>query len=983
MSVAISTIDATTGWGRVRADRIISVAGRDDDIGPAVAPKLDELDFRRVAAAARQSLFDNAPAPVRVGRFTLLERIGAGSMGTVYTAYDPELDRKVAVKLIRREATRDSDIDSRQRRLGREARALAKVQHPNVIAVHEVGLVDEQVFIAMEFVDGGNLSTWLAESKRAAAEILVVFGQAGRGLAAAHRAGLVHRDVKPANIMRGADGRARMTDFGLAREHGTNPDHVVADETPTVDATMTATGALVGTPSYMAPEQLDGEPADARSDQFAFCVALYEALYGERPFHGELVGDLRRSMDDEAVVASPERGVSRRVRRALERGLSVAPAARFESMDELLVELAPASAARAPLWAAVGAIAVVGSIAAVVIATRSAQPSQCKAAPSLIEEVWNADRDAEIGRAFQASAVPYAADAWTRAASRIDVYTAGWIEMHTASCRATRVSGEQAESMLDARTRCLEAKRAELDATLEVFANPTPKLMTRAVDIIAGLPSVDSCGDLEALAATVPPPAGAAERAALGELSSDLARARALRRTGGFREGVVVAADVVERADAIGHEPTRAEALFAYGGLQLAAGDTATAKTTLFDAVRAAEAGGHTRVFARAATSLITAAAKDADLETGLLWAGLAEAAIERLGGGASLEAERLSSLGTLLHNDGKVREAVGAHQRALDVYAEGVGIDDPRYANLLHNLGSSKHSLGDYAASEAALREALEIRERILGDSHPYVATTYNNLAILAETRGDHEGAISGYRHGLAIAERALGPDHPDVATYLDNFAGPLRTAGKVDEALALRQRALAIRETALGPDHTAVAMSLNNLGVMLYASGDKAGGIASYRRARAIRQKHFGDEHPDVALVMINLGEAEVLAGETEVGVANVENAARIAENALGAEHLELAYYLLTLGRLYADIGRRDEGIVHLERALVIGESDSAYPGELAETRFALAKLLWSSPTAQVRARELAVAARDAFRERDDVDDLAEVTAWLASRD
>ena len=211
------------------------------------------------------------PPGAQVGRFVVLAWLGEGSSGAVYSAYDPDLDRKIALKLLHREAGRAPSGEG----LKAEARALARVAHPNVVNVHEVGEVGEQVFLAMEFVDGITLRHWL-RTPRTEAEILSVFIEAGQGLSAVHAAGLVHRDFKPENVLIGRDGRTRVTDFGLAKPPRRSEGAAGADGGGVATA-------LAGTPAYMAPEQRAGRGADARSDQFSFCVSLYEAVAGARP----------------------------------------------------------------------------------------------------------------------------------------------------------------------------------------------------------------------------------------------------------------------------------------------------------------------------------------------------------------------------------------------------------------------------------------------------------------------------------------------------------------------------------------------------------------------------------------------------------------------------------------------------------------------------------------------------------------------------
>jgi WD40 repeat protein len=298
----------------------------------AAAPDVTEVEEhrRRKDLVRKRLLGDGAPG-VRIGRFTLLGQVGSGAMSMVYAAYDDELDRRVAVKILRT-ALVPSDV-----RLRREARALARLSHPNVVAVHEIGHWEDRLFIAMELVEGQTLDTWLAARPHTWKEIVDVLLQAGRGLAAAHDLGLVHRDFKPTNVMVGEDGRVRVLDFGLVRlieqpgvawseEHH---DGVMSPEAPpAVSGAETATGACVGTPAYMAPEQHAGLVADVQSDQFSFCVALHEALFDARPGEPPEDGRARR-----------RRPVPARLARGIERGLAADPRARWPSMRHLLGEL--------------------------------------------------------------------------------------------------------------------------------------------------------------------------------------------------------------------------------------------------------------------------------------------------------------------------------------------------------------------------------------------------------------------------------------------------------------------------------------------------------------------------------------------------------------------------------------------------------------------------------------------------------------------
>ncbi|HUJ59957.1 MAG TPA: serine/threonine-protein kinase [Kofleriaceae bacterium] len=310
--------------------------------------------------------------PMMVDRFVIEDELGAGGMGRVYVAYDPTLDRRVAVKVLRDRV--GVDVEQAHARMAREARAMARLRHPHVVTVHEVGTDRHGLYIVMEYVAGGTLRGWLARTPASSwQEIVAMYVLAGRGLVAAHAAALVHRDFKPDNVLVGDDGRVLVGDFGIANVYGAEPAREPSSAEP--GAERTRTGSVMGTPPYMSPEQHAGGAVDARTDQFAFCAALYEALYGVRPFAGETNTEIaERALRGELTPPARDPGAPARVRAAILRGLRGSPDQRFPSMVPLLAELT--AERRAPLrWLAIaGAIAIVGAVASWAALGRSREP---------------------------------------------------------------------------------------------------------------------------------------------------------------------------------------------------------------------------------------------------------------------------------------------------------------------------------------------------------------------------------------------------------------------------------------------------------------------------------------------------------------------------------------------------------------------------------------------------------------------------------
>ncbi len=370
-----------------------------DDPLRSATPDVDDVEARRARAAIESRLFSGPAKRVKVGRYRVEGKIGAGGMGVVYRAHDPELARDVALKLLNTASVSDDEAGRARGRLVREARAMARLAHPNVIHVYDVGAVDDGVFIAMELVDGDSLSKWITRERPSWRDVLRCYLDAGEGLAAAHEAGIVHRDFKPENVLLGSDGRVRVGDFGLAGGPGSETGRYDLPPTDSgrakvdqeaVTSSLTRTGALLGTPKYMAPEQEVGLSATARSDQFGFCVALYEGLYGHPPYRGDTVSSYRQAVNAEAIRTPEGTAVPKWVFELLRTGLHRDPADRHPSMRALLDALrkglwdgAPRPRKRRALWIwalGVGAVGV-----GLALGPQTPQPASIALAPSAIE----------------------------------------------------------------------------------------------------------------------------------------------------------------------------------------------------------------------------------------------------------------------------------------------------------------------------------------------------------------------------------------------------------------------------------------------------------------------------------------------------------------------------------------------------------------------------------------------------------------------
>jgi tetratricopeptide (TPR) repeat protein/predicted Ser/Thr protein kinase len=931
-------------------------------------------DCRRLLsslARAEQPVPDHDLPQTR--RYEITHELGIGGMGVVYAARDRELGRRVALKILRGDGG-----STMEQRLRREAHALAQLAHPNVVAVHDVGAFGDRMFIAMEYVDGETLARWLAKPRRPR-DVLDAFLAAGRGLAAAHAAGIVHRDFKPENVLVGNDGRVRVVDFGLART-GDEPAPPIATGSPgaaTTPTQLTASGAVVGTPWYMAPEQYGGAVADARSDQFSFCVALFAALYGERPFAGdtldELVANVRAGRMREP--AGSER-VARRVRAAIRRGLAVDPSTRFATLEALLVELEPASRRFRRFAIPFATIVLACSGASAWLVARAATPDdqRCSGGATAFAATWSSQRRVAIARAFDASHAPYAALAAREVGTALDHYADRWVSAYNEACRATTIRGEQTATMLDRRMTCLARRRQEANALVAALESSETSVVARAVDAVNGLSDVATCSDPATL--EIAPPSDLPRQLELDALSIELAAVRAMMRTGRFAPALERARSLTAAARVLGHRPFEAEADLARGEIERTLGQTAPAKATLEAAVWAAEASRADEVAARGWVDLVFLVGYEAsDHARGDDMAKRASAAIARLGGNDILEARLEGALGAIAADEHKLTEAVAHFEKGVALAEKASAVDVP---TMLESLGRAVMTQGYNERALELGRRALAIRERTLGPDHPGVAQSLDLLSNAHFALGDYASAEAEDARALAIREASLGAVHPDLAFNLSDLARVVRRRGRVGDALALDERAVAMGEQAYGPENPWLAQQLVQLGITLQQLERFADSDARLTRAEAIYRK-VGDD-PQVAYAQRSRADGLFLQKKWRAAAAMYE---RIIPRLVKAEGMdeELAFAADNLALAYLELGQPTRATRALAAAANI-RSDGFTPENRAEHEFVAAQVQWANGSDRARAHERALAARDrlAATSAPERKELEHMDDWLA---
>ncbi|HWB81247.1 MAG TPA: tetratricopeptide repeat protein [Nannocystaceae bacterium] len=940
-----------------------------------------------------------------VGRYLILERIGAGAMGVVLAAYDPALDRKVALKILKG----DPEGEDSQR-LAREARALARLDHPNVVTVHDVGVFQSsdgsRVFIAMEFVEGVTLRRWLADP-HPWEEVLAAMTAAGEGLAAAHDAGLVHRDFKPDNVMittQGVPGkslRVRVLDFGLARAHTEVLEATIPidgdDTTGLAALRQTNTGGLVGTPAYMAPEQFAGARSTAASDQFSFCVALWEALLGEHPFAGDNVPALALAVSTGEIRKPKDHGVPSRIVAAIRRGLAVDAAERWPSMRALIDALQPVRSRKRWLWLAMGGTAVV-AIAAVAW-PRGRDP--CPRSQDALAGVWDERERAAIEARVLASPLPFAANTWQLLRDRIDPWATRWLDGRVEACRATHVRHEQSEALLDRRIACLDRQRDNLAARLESLARGGDAVLASTPDLLEGLAEPDACADVDALLAEVAPPPEPERRAAVESARAQLARASAMRRLGELPAADAALTELVATAETLAYAPLVSEIAVERAELFHVMQRSDAARESAEAAVWAAHAAGDERAEAKGSIEMIELLAADRRFDEVEGWVRHAQADVARRPGDVELDsklttatarlafvrdrydearegftrahalctADRdplectplLDALAQVEHGAGNLERARTYYESVIEVELAGLGPDHPTVGMTHANLSTLLRSMGQLDEARVHVDEAIRIYSSISPD-HPTLGRIYNNRAVIYLFENRFAEAERDFRSSLASMAKEMGADHPLLLGIEGNVGMTLYAQGRFADALAMHESVLARTVAVYGEDSMEVADSVANIGDVELALERWDDAAKSFARAAEIRERLGGNDHVEAARARCNLGEAQLGAGRPELAIESFQRCLAVWERVFGRETEALAHPQGGIGKAMLALGQTGHGIAKLQYALALamrGDSEN----EAADLRWALGRAQWDAGRDRNAARLHVQAAHDHF--------------------
>lgn len=931
----------------------------------ALAARVDAspVEFDVAREVARRGLFGIESQTRSISRFTLRRKVGSGGMGDVYAAHDPELDRTVAVKLITDGALQPGGANASS--YVEEARAMAKVSHPNVVAVYEAGVVDATesdaavVYVAMEFVDGQTLRTWVGVKPRRWPQIVAAYVQAGRGLAAVHAAGLVHRDFKPDNVLIGGeDERVKVTDFGLAR--------MVQDEATIrtegggsgVGRAPYRTQSRAGTLKYMAPEQLAEGITDAASDQFSFCVALCEAVYGKRPYQGASALELAAAFINPAPEL-PRTPLPRRIRAALRRGLSVEPSERWPSMDALLAVLTP----RRRRWTSAAGVAVgiVGlSWGAWVTANADAR---CEASSLVFAQTWDEAARARLQATFDGTEVAYASETARVVSHALDDYGDAWAVEHEAACRATRIDATQSEARLDLRIRCLERRRSEVEALLAALAKPSALSVENAPTAVEHLLAPARCQADAYLGANAQPPADDAQAAEIDSLRSRLDRLEIAWVLGEEETVRVEALEVLAAARRVDSPPLLADALVFAGKLSVGVGEYTDAKKLLEEAYSTGRAADNPTAATAAAIRLVMGGASGAASEQAdEAWLRIARAEIDAHGL-VDFESE-------LFHAEAAMRTRSGDYRSAIEAELAGIAAMKKKceqetcalLASLYRGLAYDYDQIGSLDDGLGYAKLAVDTATSSYPAGHPAIALAQLGYGRSLGAQDRYSEAIEPLEEAHRIHRQNLAEGSPNRATTAAILGFSYAQIGRSEEGIRLLEQA--VSEARVFGDALHIAAILNQIAQVYNDAGRIAEARTAWRDAVTVLRDGFPDGHPGIGVFLAGIARSLGKEGKHDEALPLFQEAFA-AREASGPPTPNDAPLHVTFAASLEALNRTDDALAHAQRAAALtAEGPLTRPAVLAN-RMVIRLIAPTDPAAATLASASLAARCDALNE------------------
>jgi eukaryotic-like serine/threonine-protein kinase len=807
-----------------------------------------------------------APLPddTRIGRYRIVGLLGSGGLGNVYRAHDPALARDIALKVLHQRFDADERETVRHRRLLQEGQALAQLSHPNVVTVYDVGTRGDLVFIAMQLVHGQSLDAWL-DAGPSRGDRLRVLIAAGRGLAAAHAAGVTHGDFKPANVMVSRDGQVRIVDFGLARSiRDDAAGEGAARSVAGIDAERGAARddashptALLGTPGYLAPELLRGEgTADTRADQFSFAVTAFVALTGKMPYAGQTLAEYDRSLSSGHREAWPA-GVPARLCRVVERGLALSPADRYPDLHALLdaLEAVARPRRRGGVWVAVSAAGVLLA-AGVALARGRVATTRCEVDASPFAGVWDTERRAAVEKALLSTGRPNAREAYGLLSARLDAFETAWLQMQREACESSFVTGAQPERVFALRSKCLQRKLQGFSALVEAFARPDVR-----VDRAAGaVPDpIQECADAAALTGVADAlPDDPAQRAAIDEIALGLAVVNA--EIVAERDATVRARELHEAALAVGHTPTIALTLSwvarALSASKRGEGRNAEGQKILPEVMRLAAQAGDRDLLARSASYLLSQIGfADHRIDEADAMLPMVDALVKQAGNHPEPRLEVLVVQGAILRHRGKYLEAIEVFERAAALSQEVQSHRKMYGALALGQIGDCYVELGRYADAVRSKRAELDGIRSFHGALHPRTLMSTFNLGLVEVQSGflDDARATAARLRELASQSLSANDWRAVMPAFLDGNVA--ERSGDCGAAIPLYRATLPPLLKYFGPDHAIPADVYQHLGACLQATGQDREAIAQLEHALAIYRSLA--ELPKIAQIAFELAQ------------------------------------------------------------------------------------------------------------------------------